>query len=721
MQGLFVSSTIRWRRALRIAVAGSIGGFFALWLDPDNAFWTLIAVYILSMPDVGTSLIKVANRLIGTAVGAGLSVVIVAMFPQTLGAAYVCFALAVCATLYLSYATQLAPHAFFLTAVTLIIVGTSVWSDPTDIAMTALGRFTNIAIGIVAVYVSWQIAWPVKGEDYLTDGMRTRIDRADQRLANMDASLTSGSVEKLGLLPPGQSEFAGHIAALTAAAAESASVKKHHAAWLGAITLVDRFASQVSALEGLMMPAELSSLSSETSASLRHAIGLIRRTWQQANEALHHGQPMSKSPLAIDETLGSLDRALASGTLDPTQSIVVSTMQVLLRHLPQAHALVVWVTTGQDEAAMFVDAAGSRTQGPLESLFHGINHNALKTAVKATLAAAITMVLAAALHWKVAGGIAVVTTVLIMQPTIGASLAKGWQRIAGALLGGFAGLAIIAVVMANTNDLAMLLAVVFVVSLITGWAMGGPWDSAYVGLQFGIVLVFTFLDTAHASSSLTHAFDRIYGIMLGLIVVCFVLRALWPVRAGDRLLESLSQCVRTMADVLEVGLRDPIEETRMRPMYGWRYRMAWLLADAYRFREEARFEHGIGFGQGMPSLQLGVSIQDAMLRSLLIVRNRVDCPEWLTILSRHPAARELRTASQQALRNVANILDGKPEEPVDLDAVIERVRPIVLQEAKDALIRDRSAIETHLGFFEELVSALKPMPQQARETRLKFA
>ena len=132
-------------------------------------------------------------------------------------------------------------------------------------------------------------------------------------------------------------------------------------------------------------------------------------------------------------------------------------------------------------------------------------------------------------------------------------------------------------------------------------------------------------------------------------------------------------------------------------------------------------DRGIGFGQGMPSLQLGVSSQYAMLRSLLIVRNRVDCPEWLTILSRHPAAGELRTASQQALRNVANILDGKPEESVDLHAVIERVRPIVLQEAKDALIRDRSAIETHLGFFEELISALKPMPQQARETRLKFA
>ncbi|MCH2137226.1 MAG: FUSC family protein, partial [Phycisphaerales bacterium] len=314
---------------------------------------------------------------------------------------------------------------------------------------------------------------------------------------------------------------------------------------------------------------------------------------------------------------------------------------------------------------------------------------------------------------------AVVTTVLVIQPTIGASLAKARQRIAGALVGAIFGVVLLATAIANTNDLAGILAVIFVVSLITGWLMAGPWDTAYSGLQFGLVLVMTFLGTDYPTASLSEPVNRIWGILLGLAVSGIVLRVLWPVRATDRLLESLAQCMRTMADTLDVGLRDPREEERLRPMHGWRYRMAWLLADAYRFREEARFEHGIGFDQGMPALRLGVSMQDAMLRTLLIVRNRIEHPEWKDILHRHAGALELRQTAQAAMRSIAQVLEGERVEEVDLasvraTALAQTARQFELQG------QDRAALDTHVGYFDQLLRAIEPMYQEAAEVRARF-
>src|SRR3954447_13557506 len=56
--------------------------FVAFWLELDNPFWAGTSAAIVCLPQLGASLRKGWFRMIGTLVGAVMSVVLVACFPQ---------------------------------------------------------------------------------------------------------------------------------------------------------------------------------------------------------------------------------------------------------------------------------------------------------------------------------------------------------------------------------------------------------------------------------------------------------------------------------------------------------------------------------------------------------------------------------------------------------------------------------------------------------------
>ncbi|MCH2137238.1 MAG: FUSC family protein, partial [Phycisphaerales bacterium] len=385
---------------MRTAAAGTIGAFLALWLGTGAAFWTLITVYILAMPDVGSSLIKVGNRLLGTLAGAALAVVMVTMFPQTPAGAFIFFLIAIGVTLYISHVTPMAAYAFYLCAVTVILVGTSAWYDPANMSDVALLRFTNIAVGVISVWLAWQFVWPVKAQQRLSEGLQERLDRADTRLSGMLDAIDTGSSESLARVSPGQSVLAAHIALLNSAAAESADIDRHRGAWLGAITLVDRFASQVAALEGQLRPADLKGFSSEDRAALRNALEFVRHNWSLAHEALlSRGRIETGRPNA-EGHLAALEHLQQSGDIDGDRAALLATLIVLVKHVPQAHDLVQWIATGHEEPSLKVNQDGARTRPSLWAPFRQVDVSALKAAIKATLATGIALVLSAAFDWQ---------------------------------------------------------------------------------------------------------------------------------------------------------------------------------------------------------------------------------------------------------------------------------------------------------------------------------
>src|ERR1700759_4943295 len=67
---------------LRLWASVSLALYVAFWLELDNPFWAATSAAIVCPPQLGASRGKGGVRLIGTVIGAAMSVVLVACFPQ---------------------------------------------------------------------------------------------------------------------------------------------------------------------------------------------------------------------------------------------------------------------------------------------------------------------------------------------------------------------------------------------------------------------------------------------------------------------------------------------------------------------------------------------------------------------------------------------------------------------------------------------------------------
>jgi uncharacterized membrane protein YccC len=75
-------ATPRFRHAFRVALATIIAYWLALSFDWPNPKWAALAVAVVSLPSTAESLKKGWQRLMGTLVGAVVTLVIVSLFPQ---------------------------------------------------------------------------------------------------------------------------------------------------------------------------------------------------------------------------------------------------------------------------------------------------------------------------------------------------------------------------------------------------------------------------------------------------------------------------------------------------------------------------------------------------------------------------------------------------------------------------------------------------------------
>ena len=67
---------------LRLWASVSLALFLAFWLELDHPYWAGTSAAIVCQPQLGASLRKGWFRMIGTAIGASMIVVLTACFPQ---------------------------------------------------------------------------------------------------------------------------------------------------------------------------------------------------------------------------------------------------------------------------------------------------------------------------------------------------------------------------------------------------------------------------------------------------------------------------------------------------------------------------------------------------------------------------------------------------------------------------------------------------------------
>jgi uncharacterized membrane protein YccC len=177
---------------LRLWVSVSLALYAAFWLQLDNPFWAGASAAIVCQPQLGASLRKGWFRMLGTLVGAIMSIVLVACFAQNRFLFLGCLALwaAACAFLatllrnFASYAASLAGYTAAIIAGDLL--GTVGGVDANAAFLLAVSRATEICLGIVCAGVV------LAGTDL--GGARRRLAAVFAELAG---GITSGLVGTL--------------------------------------------------------------------------------------------------------------------------------------------------------------------------------------------------------------------------------------------------------------------------------------------------------------------------------------------------------------------------------------------------------------------------------------------------------------------------------------------------------------------------------------------
>ena len=171
--------------ALKTFAAAMLALVIALWLDLPRPYWAMATVYITSQPLAGVTNSKAFYRVLGTVLGASVTV---AMVPNLVNAPeLLCLIIAlwVGLCLYLSLLDGTPrSYVFMLAGYTVAFIGFPVVSDPASIFDTALARVEEISLGIVCASLVSTVVFPrgvapavaARVDNWLSDARRLSQD-----------------------------------------------------------------------------------------------------------------------------------------------------------------------------------------------------------------------------------------------------------------------------------------------------------------------------------------------------------------------------------------------------------------------------------------------------------------------------------------------------------------------------------------------------------------
>lgn len=217
--------------ALRTTAASLAALYIALLLDFDEPKWAAMTVWVVAQGSRGMSLSKSQYRLLGTVVGAGIAIALIAAFgqaPQLFFLALaawlgLCTGLATALRNFRSYGAVLAGY-------TAAIIGVSASSQPDAVFDIAIARVAYIGLGIVTEAVFTAVFAPGTP---LT-GLRHRLDTFVRQVATACARALRGEDNSVVL----QRLFAGAVdldATGEYAAASSINVRRRFGHLRGAV------------------------------------------------------------------------------------------------------------------------------------------------------------------------------------------------------------------------------------------------------------------------------------------------------------------------------------------------------------------------------------------------------------------------------------------------------------------------------------------------------
>ncbi len=218
-------------------------------------------------------------------------------------------------------------------------------------------------------------------------------------------------------------------------------------------------------------------------------------------------------------------------------------------------------------------------------------------------------------------------------------------------MGGLAALAAMLIVSQNFDSLAAYLAAIFAVTIFSTYvAQSSEW-LGYAGIQTGITFMICYVGPAPSSNIYTPLW-RFWGIVLGVLTAGFVFLFLLPEYAGDKLIESLDNLLRTAIDFGKEVAAGRITEERITAVEG---RFSANLLQVLNMADQARLEGRRGAINSAAGIEAATIITRIAYRFEIIARGRLSDSE--AILS--DEVLECRTALEQRFYAAFQSLLGK--------------------------------------------------------------
>lgn len=527
----------RWRATLRLTTIALLGIALTQFLHLPGGQYLVIFLFAVNMPDAWPSLSKAGIRGLGTLSGGFFVIFTILAFADQPWWIFLTQAGVIAATLFFSRTTTV-PYAVILSGFTFVLLLPNLAGSPTTSLDSAVWLVVVITLGAVLGTLAQLYLWPDNPEQLLLGQLARRL-RTSAEILDRVLQAPHGP-PPTELTPTVATQLATQLDLLASAEARSPWLRQRHPEQARLITTLERLLLDSRSLEKVVWDS-----GQPLTAEQQRELQQIRNECLSRAEALEREETPAEVPVPppFSTDLGS----------DPVPTLLRRLRQIL----QIMDACLGFLRLGRQESTSWKDGLEPLREPLSPRLIftpacHLQNYEAIRYALKGTLAGMICYLIYHALNWP---GIStsVAVCILVAQSSVGAGYTRALLIFGGALLGGLAALLMIVILMPNLFGLASFLAVTLVVVFAAAWISTGTGRTAYMGVQMVMAFSLVVLATPGKALELSPAGDRIIGVLLGVAVMSMIDLALWPSFAGNGLRRKLVETLQSLAQLARVS------------------------------------------------------------------------------------------------------------------------------------------------------------------------
>lgn len=448
----------------------------ALWLDLPRPYWAMATVYITSQPLAGATSSKALYRLLGTAIGAVATVVMVPNLVDAPELLCLAMALWVGLCLYLSLLDrQPRSYSFMLAGYTVALIGFPAVSEPGSIFDLALARVEEISLGIVCATLVSTVLLPRN----VAPAVASRVENWLKNARSLARDILVGCKS--------EPEFHAHQLKLATDAAEIAALASH-LSYDGSVDANTARSLQKLRTHMMMLLPLLASIADRVAA-----LGGLRKTHPSLEPLLDRiGDWLTSAFASERQSAADLRAAIAElrPNLDANASwdqIVLANLLIRLRELvdlsSDCRALERAITEGRDPEQLKLAFDPEADIAPSHHRDHAL---ALWSAAGAVAAILICCVLWIATGWADGNSAPMMAAVGCSFFAAQDDPAKGirsfgWWSLVGVIV---VGIYLFAIIPAIT-DIEVLIAALAPPFLIFGLLMARP-ATGFIGMALAV-------------------------------------------------------------------------------------------------------------------------------------------------------------------------------------------------------------------------------------------